>query len=65
MESALSTVTQWFSQSHMQLNAAKSQLLVLGTVPQNSSKHTESNYQNRTPWFMSERSRIEGSEPGL
>ena len=30
MESALETVSQWFAQNHMKLNAAKSQLLVLG-----------------------------------
>ena len=30
MESALGTVCQWFAQNHMKLNAAKSQLLVLG-----------------------------------
>ena len=29
MESALETVSQWFAQNHMKLNAAKSQLLVL------------------------------------
>ena len=69
MESALGTVTQWFAQNHMKLNAAKSQLLVLGTprMLQNTPKVTLSVQSAMVHESDTvKKSRIgDGSEPGL